>query len=188
VDVRVVAATNRDLAKLVRAGKFRDDLYYRIRVIHLPLPGLRQRREDIPLLIEHIVAKFNRLQGKDIAGLSAEAMARLMEHDFPGNVRELENVIEQAFVLCPGGMIEMHHLPPELRPASSGTVEGLPPMSLQAMEALMITDVLRRHRGNRRRAALELGIDASTLFRKIRRLRVDVPETDGRHRRTQAPE
>ncbi len=184
VDVRVVAATNKDLAKLVRSGKFRDDLYYRIRVVHLQLPSLKQRREDIPLLIDHIVAKFNRLQTKDIAGLSVEAMARLMEHDFPGNVRELENIIEQAFVLCRGGIVELHHLPPELRPAAAGPSEAISPMSLQAMEALMITEVLRRHQGNRRRAAADLGIDASTLYRKIKSLRIDVPETDGRTRRS----
>ena len=119
VDVRVVAATNKDLAELVRQGKFREDLFYRIRVIHLKLPALRERREDIPLLVDRMVAKFNRLQGKDIAGVSEEVMARLMEHDYPGNVRELENIIEQAFVLCRGGWIELHHLPPELRPAAA---------------------------------------------------------------------
>jgi PAS domain S-box-containing protein len=184
VDVRVVAATNKDLARLVRGGKFRDDLYYRIRVIHLPLPSLQQRREDIPLLIDYIVAKFNRLQNKDIAGVSVEAMARLMEHDFPGNVRELENIIEQAFVLCRGGIIELHHLPPELRPTATGPAESISPMSLQAMEALMISEVLRRHQGNRRQAAHDLGIDASTLYRKIKSLRIEVPLTDGRSRRT----
>jgi PAS domain S-box-containing protein len=183
VDVRVVAATNKDLAKLVRGGKFRDDLYYRIRVIHLQLPSLRQRREDIPLLIDHIVAKFNRLQNKDIAGVSVEATARLMEHDFPGNVRELENIIEQAFVLCRGGILELNHLPPELRPTVSCPSESLSPMSLQAMDTLMITEALRRHQGNRRQAASDLGIDASTLYRKIKSLLIDVPETDGRSRR-----
>jgi DNA-binding NtrC family response regulator len=110
-------------------------------------------------------------------------MARLMEHDFPGNVRELENIVEQAFVLCRGGIVELHHLPPELRPAAAGPSEAISPMSLQAMEALMITEVLRRHQGNRRRAAADLGIDASTLYRKIKSLRIDVPETDGRTHR-----
>ncbi len=102
----------------MRAGKFREDLFYRIRVVHLKLPSLRQRREDIPLLVDRLVTKFNRLQGKDIAGVSNEVLARLMEHEYPGNVRELENIIEQAFVLCRGGMIELHHLPPELRPVA----------------------------------------------------------------------
>jgi PAS domain S-box-containing protein len=183
VDVRVVAATNRELANLVRDGKFRDDLYYRIRVIHLRLPDLRQRREDIPLLVDHLVAKFNRLQGKDIAGVSVEAMARLMDHDFPGNVRELENIVEQAFVLCRGGIIELHHLPPELRPAAAGPTDAVGPMSLQAMEKLMITEILRRYQGDRRRASRDLGINPSTLYRKIKSLEIDVPESDGRRRK-----
>jgi len=183
VDVRVVAASNKDLAKLVRAEKFRDDLYYRVRVVHLVLPSLRGRREDIPLLIDHVVAKFNHLQGKDIAGVSVEAMARLMEHDFPGNVRELENIIEQAFVLCRGGIIELHHLPPELRPASPSPGDAFGPMRLEAMEKLLITEILRSYGGNRRRAAGDLGINASTLYRKIKALQIDVPETDGRGRR-----
>jgi PAS domain S-box-containing protein len=182
VDVRVVAATNKNLAKLVRAGKFRDDLYYRIRVVHMLLPSLLQRREDIPLLVDHLVAKFNRLQGKDIAGVSLEALTRLMEHDFPGNVRELENIIEQAFVLCRGGIIELHHLPPELRPSSS-PAEAVNPMSLQAMERLLVTEVLRNRRGNRRQAASDLGINPSTLYRKIKSLGIEVPEIDGRGRR-----
>jgi PAS domain S-box-containing protein len=182
VDVRVVAATNKDLAELVRNGRFRDDLYYRIRVIHLLLPALQQRREDIPLLTDHFVAKFNRLQGKDIAGISVEAMASLIEYDFPGNVRELENIIEQAFVLCQGGIIELHHFPPELRPSTPPS-DKLNPMSLQAMEKLLITEVLRRYHGNRRRAARDLGIHPTTLYRKIKTLGIEVPETDGRRRR-----
>ncbi len=100
-DVRLIAATNKDLGKLVRKGVFREDLYYRIHVIRLALPNLRDRREDIPLLVEHFIAKFNRLQGKDVVGVSDEVLARLMDHDYPGNVRELENIIEHAFVLCP---------------------------------------------------------------------------------------
>jgi PAS domain S-box-containing protein len=183
VDVRVLAATNKDLAKLVRAGKFREDLFYRIRVVYLKLPSLRQRREDIPLLIDRLVAKFNGLQGKDIAGVSNEVLARLMEHEYPGNVRELENIIEQAFVLCRGGMIELHHLPPELRPAA-----GMPagehgsPTTLDSMERLLIAEALRRHQGNRRQAARELGINTSTLFRKLKSLRIETPPRDGRSR------
>ncbi|VFU12741.1 Transcriptional regulatory protein ZraR [anaerobic digester metagenome] len=183
VDVRVVAATNRDLAGLVREGRFREDLYYRVRVVVLDLPGLKQRREDIPLLADHCVAKFNRLQGRDITGLSPEVMSRLMEYDFPGNVRELENIIEQAFVLCRGGIIEMHHLPPELRPAASSRDDTLGPLSIQAMEKNLIVETLRRYRGNRKKAAQDLGINTSTLYRKIKALRIEAPETDGRARR-----
>jgi DNA-binding NtrC family response regulator len=183
LNVRVLAATNKDLSSLVQTGKFRDDLYYRIRVVHLRLPELRQRREDIPLLVDHLVSKFNRLQGKDIAGVSLEVMTCLMEHDFPGNVRELENIIEQSFVLCRGGMIELHHLPPELRPAAAFTSDATSPMRLRSMEKILIREVLRRHNGNRKRAALDLGIDASTLYRKLKALRIDVPDSDGRGRR-----
>ncbi|HXK87405.1 MAG: sigma 54-interacting transcriptional regulator [Phycisphaerae bacterium] len=184
VNVRVVAATNKELARLVRAGKFREDLFYRIRVVYLKLPTLRQRREDIPLLIDRLVAKFNRLQGKDIAGVSNQVLARLMEHDYPGNVRELENIIEQAFVLCRGGLIELHHLPPELRPApADATREYHSPATLESMERILISEALRRHHGNRRRAARELGIHSTTLFRKLKSLNIEVPPTDGRHRR-----
>jgi len=183
VNVRVLAATNKDLVQLVRAGGFREDLFYRIRVVHLKLPSLRERREDIPLLVDRLVARFNRLQNKDIAGVSDEVLARLMEHDYPGNVRELENIIEQAFVLCRGGMIELQHLPPELRPMgghSAGEYGG--PATLDAMERLLIAEALQRHRGNRRQAARDLGIDTSTLFRKLKSLKIDVPPTDGRSR------
>jgi PAS domain S-box-containing protein len=184
VDVRVVAATNQNLEDLVREKKFRKDLFYRIRVIQLSLPDLQQRRMDIPLLVDHMVAKFNRLRDKDIAGVSETVMLRLMAHDYPGNVRELENIIEHAFVLCRGGLIEMHHLPPELCPASTlGKANQTDTKTLKAMEKLMIYDALRRHQGNRRRAAKDLGIDYSTLYRKIRTLKIDTPATDGRSRK-----
>jgi transcriptional regulator with PAS, ATPase and Fis domain len=182
VDVRVVAATNQNLTGLVRQGKFREDLFYRIRVVHFQLPPLRERREDIPLLVDRIIARFNRLQGKDIAGVSPEVLARLMEHDYPGNVRELENISEQAFVLCRNGSIELHHLPPELRPA---VPEGVAPegaMSMRWMERCLIEAALRRHKGNRARAAKELGINASTLYRKFKSLEIEPPSWDGRGR------
>jgi DNA-binding NtrC family response regulator len=183
VDVRVVAATNKDLAALVRAGTFREDLYYRIRVIHLRLPSLSQRREDIPLLIQHMISKFNHLQGTQIAGVSEDVLARLMEHPYPGNVRELENIIEQAFVLCQGSIIELNHLPPELRPAAAPAHDESQPRSLQAMERVLIADTLQRRGGNRKAAARELGIDVSTLYRKMKELRIVPPDTDGRGRR-----
>ncbi|MCK5359200.1 MAG: sigma 54-interacting transcriptional regulator [Gammaproteobacteria bacterium] len=183
IDVRVVAATNKDLAKLVHEGVFREDLYYRLRVINLKLPGLSQRREDIPLLVDHLVAKFNSIQGKDIAGVSNEVMACLMEHHYPGNVRELENIMEQAFVLCRGGMIEVNHLPVELRPTMGGSLEGVRPKSLEAMEKLLICETLERCRGNRKQAATDLGINVATLYRKINSYGIDTPLIDGRGRR-----
>lgn len=183
VDVRILAATNKDLATLVRAGTFREDLYYRIRVIHLKLPSLSQRREDIPLLINHLITRFNHLQGKDIAGVSDVVLARLMEHDYPGNVRELENIVEQAFVLCRGTVIELNHLPPELRPATTAGRDESHPMSLQAMERFLISETLQRRKGNRKAAARDLGVNVSTLYRKINDLGIESPEVDGRGRR-----
>jgi PAS domain S-box-containing protein len=180
VDVHVIAATNKNLAELAREGEFREDLFYRIRVIHLTLPGLGERREDIPLLIEHLIAKFNRLQGKSIAGVSDDVLARLMAYEYPGNVRELENIIEQAFVLCRGGLIELEHLPPELRPPGASPANG--PMSLELMEHRLIGDALERNRGNRKRTAHDLGIDPSTLYRKIKALGLQ-PAADGRYGR-----
>ncbi len=180
VDVRVIAATNKELAELVRSGTFREDLYYRIRVVHLRLPVLAERREDIPLLVDHLIAKFNHLQGKDIAGVSDDVLACLMEHDYPGNVRELENIIEQAFVLCRGGIIELNHLPPELRPK---TIQGTPsgrPLSLESIEKLSIGEALNRRKGNRKLTARDLGINVSTLYRKIRGLGIAPPAKDGR--------
>jgi PAS domain S-box-containing protein len=175
VDIRVVAATNKDLAELVRQGKFREDLFYRIRVIHLKLPVLRERREDIPLLVDRMVSKFNRLQGKDIPGVSEEVIVQLMEHNYPGNVRELENIIEQSFVMCRSGWIELHHLPPELRPASARTDGAGGSMRLRSMERRLIEAALERHKGNRTRTARELGIDPSTLYRKLKYLEIGTP-------------
>jgi len=181
VDVRVIAATNRNLGQLVRKGAFREDLYYRVNVVRLELPPLRNRREDVPLLAEHFVAKFNRLQGRHIAGVSEEVTAILLEHDYPGNVRELENIIEHAFVLCRGPLIERRHLPPELREAAGPEPRpGLGGLTLRALEKMHITEAVRRHGGNRTAAARELGINPSTLFRKVKALGIELPETDGR--------
>jgi len=182
-DVRVVAATHRDLSKLVEEGSFREDLFYRINVMRLELPSLRERREDIPLLIDHFIDRFNRLQEKNIAAVSDDVLALLMSHDFPGNARELENIIEHGFVLCRGGVIELDHLPAELthgRPAAE--VWPRTGATLQSMEALHIADALRRQKGSRKAAAEELGIHPSTLFRKIRDLEIEVPRGDGRRR------
>ncbi len=184
VDVRVLAATNQNLEDLVREKKFRKDLFYRIRVVELKLPDLQQRRMDIPVLADHMVAKFNRLKDKDIVGVSEEVMMRLMAHDYPGNVRELENIIEHAFVLCPSGLIEMHHLPPEFNVAGASTTDEFAgPKTLKTMERRMISEALCRNKGNRKRAAKDLGIDYTTLYRKIRGFKIETPATDGRSRK-----
>ncbi len=183
VDVRIIAATNKDLAKQVKLGEFRQDLFYRIRIVHFTLPELNERRVDIPLLVNHLVAKFNHLQNKDIAGVSEEVLARLMDYDYPGNVRELENILEHAFVLCRGGLIELNHLPPELRPDDILEVDGTrKTLTLKALEKNYISEALKRHAGHRTRAARELGINKSTLYRKIRALKIASPTIDGRYR------
>ncbi|HUW32164.1 MAG TPA: sigma 54-interacting transcriptional regulator [Planctomycetota bacterium] len=179
VNVRVLAATNRDIVGLMKTGTFREDLFYRICIVRVKLPALRERREDIPLLVDHLIGKFNRLRGKDVAGISDDVLARLMDYDYPGNVRELENIIEHAFVLCRGGLIELHHLPPELRPTDLGPHRSRL-TTLRAMEKLLIIEALHRHKGNRRRAAKDLGIDASTLYRKAKVLDIVLPDIDGR--------
>lgn len=182
VNVRVLAATNKSLSQLVHENKFREDLFYRIHVIHLKIPPLRERREDIPLLVDHLVAKFNHLQEKDITGVSPEVLARLMEHDYPGNVRELENIVEQAFVLCRGGQIGIEHLPVELRPANTGSSDSMAATDMRAAQRRMIEAALSRNLGNRRQAARELGINPSTLYRRLKA--TDSPaEPEKAHRR-----
>ncbi|MFH0823477.1 MAG: sigma 54-interacting transcriptional regulator [Pseudomonadota bacterium] len=169
-DARVVAATNKDLKSMVAEGKFREDLYYRIQVFRLALPPLRERKEDIPLLVQHFTDRLNRLKGKDIAGLSHESLAGFMRYDWPGNVRELQNAIEHGFILCHGGLIEPRHLPahfPDLTTTDENFRTGL---TLIDLEARAIRDALVRNRGNKSAAARELGIDKTTLWRKIRRL------------------
>ena len=173
-DVRVVAATHQDLADLIKQRKFRKDLYYRINVVQLRLPPLRERREDIPLLAEHFVARFNRLRDRDVAGVSPEVLKILMNHGFPGNVRELENIIEHAFVLCRSGMIDVEHLPAALQAVIAPAT--LPAKgTLADIEAGVIDGALRRHSGNRSAAARELGIHPTTLWRKMKRYGMMTP-------------
>lgn len=178
VNVRVVAATNKDLRDLVQRGAFREDLYYRVRVIHMRLPTLEQRREDVPLLVDHILHKLGRLKGQDAPHVTDAAAACLMRHDYPGNVRELENILEQAWVLSRGGTITPAHLPPEVRPISREPLAFSQAMSLREMERRMIEQALLRSRGKRGQAARELGIDPSTLYRKIRALGLALPDAD----------
>jgi len=180
-NVRVVAATHRDLEAMVQHGSFRPDLYYRINVVRLVLPPLRERREDIPLLVDHFITRLNRLRGKNIAGISPEALGLLMAHDFPGNVRELDNVIEHAFVLCRAGMIQPRHLPEHLRPP--GPAAPASGMTLKNLEARSILEALERNAYNRLATARELGIHKSTLFRKIKKLGIQLPRRAKRRSR-----
>jgi PAS domain S-box-containing protein len=185
-DARIIVATNRDLAELTRAGEFRKDLYYRVNVIQVELPPLRRRKEDIPLLAAQFIERFNRLQGKAIPGIAAEALSLLMAHHWPGNVRELENVIERSFIMCTGGPIGIEHLPEELTahiaaPRAASGVRS----AHDLLDAQSIRTALERKGYNRLAAAKELGINKTTLFRKIKKLRIQLPARDGRSRQGQ---
>jgi PAS domain S-box-containing protein len=183
-DVRVVAATHRDLERRVEEGSFRADLYYRINVVKIEIPPLRERREDVPLLVDHFVARLNRLQGKAIRGVHPEVLGLLMAYEFPGNVRELENILEHAFVLCEGDRLELRHLPPRfLSRRGPGTPSVAIREATRATEAGLITEALERHGFDRLASARALGIHKSTLFRKIRALGLPLPERDGRSRK-----
>lgn len=177
-DARIIAATNRKLEDLVREGKFREDLYYRINVMRLILPPLRERMEDIPLLADHFIRQMNAVQNKDIPGISDDAMACLMSHEFPGNIRELENVIERSFILCKSGPILPQHLPEFLWTRETGELYGLPAETptIKQMEASFLISVLRRNGWSRMKTASQLGIHKSTLFRKIRALGIQLPD------------
>jgi PAS domain S-box-containing protein len=183
-DVRVIVATNRDLATQVREGAFREDLYYRVNVVRVELPPLRRRKEDIGLLAQQFVDRFNHLQGKSIEGISTGALSLLMAHDWPGNVRELENVIERSFIICTGGMIEIDHLPDELtgRRGPRSNASNIR-TAHDLLDAQSIRAALMRNNYNRTAAAKELGIHKTTLFRRMKKLGVTRPEHDGRSRR-----
>jgi PAS domain S-box-containing protein len=179
VDIRVIAATNRDLSKLVKEGLFRDDLFYRLNVVNITLPPLRERREDIPLLVEHFVDKFRAEKHKDINGVGDKVMARLMQHSFPGNIRELENIIEYAFILCAGGLIQERHLPESFQALEqhSGLEHDLQDggLSLEQIEKQAILGALQRNKWKKMMTCRELGISKDTLRRKIERYGIDNP-------------
>ncbi len=169
VDVRIVAATNSNLAEKVRKGEFREDLYYRLRVMEVQLPPLRERREDIPLLIEHFIRDFNEHFGRQVTGISRNALAILAAAPWPGNVRELRHAIEHAFVLCRNSEICREHLPRELWMASG------PSQVTAGGEAERIVAALERAAGNKARAARLLGISRRTIYRKIEEFNIIPP-------------
>jgi PAS domain S-box-containing protein len=182
-DVRVIAATNKDLAEQVRQKMFREDLYYRVNVVRVELPPLRRRKEDIPLLVDQFVARFNRLQQKHVQGAGPEALSLLMAYDWPGNIRELENVIERAFILCSQGYIDIIHLPGELTAHQAENTTGTDMRSVHdIIEAQSIRAALERHNFNRLAAARYLGIHKTTLYRRMKKLDIPLPDKDGRSR------
>jgi PAS domain S-box-containing protein len=180
-DARVVAATNRDLASQVQTGAFRQDLYYRMNVMKIELPPLRQRREDIPILVQHFITVYNAIQNKQVTGVSPDVLGLLMAHDYPGNVRELQNLIEHAYIFVTEGPIELAHLPADLVPVGlTQTGDRRMVETVANVEAQAIRAALLRHGGNRLAAARDLGMHKSTLFRKVRLLGIELPATDGR--------
>jgi PAS domain S-box-containing protein len=178
-DVRILAATNRDLSSEVGYGRFRQDLFFRLNVVRINIPPLRARLEDLPLLVDHFIARFNALQGRRITGISERAMSQLLGYDFLGNVRELENAVEHAFVVCGTGVIERRDLPPhilgEQMTSSDPVPTSAPPRQhpLQDAEAAAIRQALAAHEGNRTRAAEHLGISRNTLWRKMKKYGID---------------
>lgn len=170
VDVRIIAASNKNIEDLVKSGEFREDLYYRLNIINISLPPLNARKEDIPILVDKFIFKLNSLKDKKINSISNEALGHLMNYDFPGNIRELENIIEHAYVLCKGTVIETNHLPNEfLKRAQDVKNDFSPNGPIQTSESRIIQGTLRKHLGNRKKAAKELGISRSTLWRRIKK-------------------
>jgi DNA-binding NtrC family response regulator len=175
VDVRLIAATNRDLASLVQQGRFREDLFYRLDVLRLTLPPLRERKEDIPLLVTHFVQQLNQHRDRPLKGVTPRMLQSLLLYDWPGNVRELENCIERAAVLAEGELIDLEaHRHRPLTAASNGAPESS--LRLRDQERALILDTLRQTRGNKTAAAALLGISLRGLHYKLRRLKLDKPK------------
>jgi len=177
-DIRVVAATNKDLKQMVAEGKFRDDLYFRLAVVKFDLPSLKEKREDIPYLVDHFVRKFNAKTGKKIISVTPNVMSTLMNYNFPGNIRELENIIEHGFVLCRGSIIKLEHLPPEISQIRYTQQKSIDVQSTPITESLdeeaRIISTLKECRGVISVAAEKLGMHRTTLWRKIKRYNIDI--------------
>jgi len=169
VDVRLVAASNRDLKEMTRLATFREDLYYRLNVVLIPLAPLRARQDDIPRLIHHFLHKYSRLFAKEVTGVSAAVMDILRRYPFPGNIRELENIIERAVALSDDAEISAHDLPSDLRELSMSSLEPQPPRSLEDMEKQYIQEILIKTHHNKRLAAEILGLPRTTFWRKLKR-------------------
>lgn len=174
-DVRTLIASNKDLHELIKNGLFREDLYYRLKVIEINIPPLRERRDDIPLLANYFINKISTQLGKRVKGITTQVLITLMHYAWPGNVRELENLIKRMIILTEAELVDMDVLPPELLKSKEGSGKALDyisPQSLEEIEAYFIAKTLRETKGNRGLAAEILGIDKSTLWRKIKRYQV----------------
>ena len=175
-DVRIVTATNKELFDQMREGRFREDLFYRINVVQIDVPPLRQRREDIPILIKHFLQKLNHKRRKNITGLSPVAEEALLQYDYPGNIRELENILEYSTIICKNNQIEPRHFPPYLLREKEQTPRGLeaeiPATDLGQMEKEELLQALKASRWNRQAAAATLGISRTTLWRRLRKYHI----------------
>jgi two-component system, NtrC family, response regulator HydG len=172
VDVRLITATHKDLASLVQTGAIREDFFYRIRVFEIAIPPLRERREDIPVLVDHFITKFNLITGKQIKGVARDAMHRMMAYPWPGNVRELQHAIEHAFVSVADDSINLLDLPPQIYDRHAHRSGPHPELSLAAenqIERRRIEEALQQAGGNRTDAAKGLGISRVSLWKKMRR-------------------
>lgn len=177
-DVRLITSAPEDLGRLVEAGAFRRDLYYRINVIKLRLPNLAERREDIPFLAQHFISSFNKLQNKRVEGLSDDTLAIFLDHRWPGNVRELENAIEHAFIACSQGQILPEHLPDHFQGENRVGSRGDRGLSLKEQEKRLLLEALERNHWRRLATSRELGIDKNTMRRKIKRFGLKPPDAD----------
>jgi two-component system response regulator HydG len=180
VDVRIIAATNKPLRKMVEEGTFREDLFYRLNVIPLTIPPLRQRPEDLHALILHFIAKYCRKNKRPNLSVSAEALRLMEQYGWPGNVRELENAIERAVILCLGHQITVEDLPPELSGATEGRpgVHLAPGMTLAEVEMTLIRSALEKNQGDKAKTAEELGVSLRTIYRKLDGLSGDGKESE----------
>lgn len=179
-DVRLICATNKNLKELIEQGKFRQDLFYRINVIKISLPTLKERKEDIPYLVNCFLKKYRGITGKSINSVHNSVMRLFMQHDFPGNVRELENIIEHAFVLCNEEQITTENLPDTFAGSMMSDFE-VPNHQQKDSEAERILSALEAYNWNRTRAAQALGMHKATLFRKVKKLGISLPAQDGRN-------
>jgi len=180
-DIRFITATHRDLSAMVAAGTFRRDLYYRINVLNLEIPPLRNRKGDIPQLAQRFTERLSLTRGKHITGVSSAVLEVLMQHNYPGNVRELENILEHAWVMCHEQVIDVQHLPRRLQVMAPGR-GGAGAPGLPQVEGAYILQTLERSGWHRGRAAAELGMHRTTLQRKIQKLGLVLPQVDGRNR------
>jgi transcriptional regulator with PAS, ATPase and Fis domain len=181
-DVRIVAATHRDLMQRIRDGLFREDLFYRLNIVSVELPSLNERKDDIPAFLQHFIRKFNRRYKKNIEDISDDAMQMLLSYDYPGNIRELENAIEHAFVLCKTSFINPQDLPPRFLTAkdlnNQADIKKIPKFrhltSTEQHESNLIREMLKQFNGNKLKAAKKLNMHRSTLWRKMQRYNIDL--------------